>query len=45
MTTYVLVHGGLHGSWCWQRVVGPLREAGHAVDAVDLSREGAVRWG
>jgi pimeloyl-ACP methyl ester carboxylesterase len=40
MTTYVLVHGGLHGSWCWQRVVGPLVEAGHAVDAVDLPGRG-----
>jgi pimeloyl-ACP methyl ester carboxylesterase len=36
MTTYVLVHGALHGSWCWERVAGTLRDAGHAVDAVDL---------
>jgi hypothetical protein len=33
MTTYVLVHGALHGSWCWDRVAGPLRDAGHAADA------------
>ena len=36
MTTYVLVHGGLHGSWCWDPVAEPLRLAGHSVDAVDL---------
>ncbi len=42
VTTYVLVHGGLHGSWCWQRVVGPLRDAGHSVDAVDLPGRGGT---
>ena len=31
MATYVLVHGGGHGAWCWDRVVGPLRGAGHEV--------------
>jgi pimeloyl-ACP methyl ester carboxylesterase len=36
MTTFVLVHGALHNSGCWHRVVGPLRNSGHAVDAVDL---------
>ena len=40
MTTYVLVHGALHGAWCWQRVAGPLRDAGHAVSAVDLPGRG-----
>jgi pimeloyl-ACP methyl ester carboxylesterase len=29
--TYVLVHGGGHGGWCWQRVVPLLRAAGHEV--------------
>jgi pimeloyl-ACP methyl ester carboxylesterase len=42
MTTYVLIHGGLHGSWCWRRVVGPLRDAGHAVEAVDLPGRGGT---
>jgi len=36
MTTFVLVHGGFHGSWCWQSVAHSLRDAGHQVDAVDL---------
>ena len=31
MATYVLVHGGGHGAWCWDRVSGLLRDAGHEV--------------
>jgi pimeloyl-ACP methyl ester carboxylesterase len=30
-TTYVLVHGAWHGSWCWKRVRKSLRDAGHQV--------------
>jgi pimeloyl-ACP methyl ester carboxylesterase len=29
--TYVLVHGGGHGGWCWERVATPLRAQGHVV--------------
>ncbi len=28
---FVLVHGGGHGGWCWQRVAEPLRAMGHRV--------------
>ena len=31
MTTFVLVHGGWHGGWCWKRVAARLRQAGHEV--------------
>ncbi|MFG1702676.1 alpha/beta fold hydrolase [Nonomuraea sp. M3C6] len=31
MATYVLVHGGAHGGWCYQRVARILRSAGHDV--------------
>jgi len=31
MATYVLVHGGGHGGWCYQRVARLLRLAGHEV--------------
>jgi pimeloyl-ACP methyl ester carboxylesterase len=31
MTTYVLVHGGAHGGWCYRDVAGRLRAAGHDV--------------
>lgn len=36
MTTFVLVHGSLHGSWCWQPILAPLRATGHTTIAVDL---------
>ena len=30
-TTYVLVHGAWHGSWCWKRVRPALQSSGHNV--------------
>ncbi len=29
--TYLLVHGGGHGGWCWRRIAPLLRAAGHEV--------------
>jgi pimeloyl-ACP methyl ester carboxylesterase len=37
MATYVLVHGGGHGGWCYQRVAGILRAAGHEVYAPTMT--------
>lgn len=37
MATYVLVHGGGHGGWCYQRVARRLRAAGHDVHAPSLT--------
>ncbi len=31
MSTYVLVHGAWHGSWCWKRVRRALQSRGHEV--------------
>ena len=31
MATFVLVHGAMHGGWCWKRVVPLLRAAGREV--------------
>jgi pimeloyl-ACP methyl ester carboxylesterase len=31
MSTYVLVHGAWHGSWCWKRVRKALQGLGHEV--------------
>lgn len=36
MTTFVLVHGAYHGSWCWDKVVPLLEAQGHQAVAVDL---------
>ena len=40
MTTFVLVHGSWHGSWCWCRVVPELEALGHRVLALDLPGHG-----
>jgi pimeloyl-ACP methyl ester carboxylesterase len=40
---FVLVHGGWHGAWCWDKVSPMLREQGHQVSAVDLQEQGAAR--
>ncbi len=37
MTTYVLVHGGHHGGWCYQKVARLLRRAGHEVHTPTLT--------
>lgn len=37
MVTFVLVHGSMHGGWCWQRVLPLLRAAGHDVYAPTLT--------
>lgn len=34
-----LIHGGMHGAWCWDFVVGELRALGHRPFAVDLPIE------
>ncbi|HYG54055.1 MAG TPA: alpha/beta fold hydrolase [Burkholderiales bacterium] len=38
--TFVLVHGGWHGGWCWRSVAGLLRRAGHEVYAPSLTGMG-----
>ncbi len=36
MTTFGLVHGGLHGPWCWDMLVPELQRLGHAVVTPEL---------
>ena len=45
MTSYVLVHGGAQGAWCWDRLLPRLRAASgvDGVVAVDLPGHGANR--
>ena len=37
MTTFVLVHGGGHGGWCYQTVARLLQAEGHVVYAPSLT--------
>jgi pimeloyl-ACP methyl ester carboxylesterase len=37
LATFLLVHGGGHGGWCWQRLAVLLRAAGHEVYAPTLT--------
>jgi len=37
MATYILVHGGGHGGWCFRRVAQRLRAAGHDVHAPTMT--------
>jgi pimeloyl-ACP methyl ester carboxylesterase len=37
VTTFVLVHGGWHGAWCWRRVAPLLESAGHEVHCPTLT--------
>lgn len=41
MASILLVHGAFAGAWCWEHVIGDLRAAGHAVEAIDLPGSGA----
>lgn len=43
MTTYVLVHGGWQGAWCWYRVAPLLERRGHRVLTPDLPGHGLDR--
>ena len=37
MATYVLVHGGSHGGWCYKKLSPLLRAAGHEVHSPTLT--------
>jgi len=40
VAVFILVHGGCHGGWCYDRVASSLRSAGHEVHAPTLSGVG-----
>ena len=40
MSTFVLVHGAWHGSWCWKRVRSALQQLGHEVFTPTLTGVG-----
>jgi pimeloyl-ACP methyl ester carboxylesterase len=39
VSTFALIHGAWHGAWCWERLLGPLRDRGHEVVAPELPSE------
>jgi pimeloyl-ACP methyl ester carboxylesterase len=43
VATFVLIHGGWHGGWCWKKVAPLLRAQGHAVFAPTLTGLGDRR--
>ena len=40
LSTYVLAHGSWHRSWCWDKVIALLEQAGHRAVAFDLPGHG-----
>ncbi|MEU0008330.1 alpha/beta fold hydrolase [Streptomyces sp. NPDC006314] len=43
MATFVLVHGAMHGAWCWRDVRDRLSDAGHRVFTPTLTGQGDRR--
>lgn len=37
---FVLVHGGHHGAWCWEKLTPELEALGHSAVAIDLPGSG-----
>lgn len=40
VTTFLLVHGAWHGSWCWKKIIPQLKKAGHTILSPDLPGRG-----
>jgi pimeloyl-ACP methyl ester carboxylesterase len=40
---FVLVHGGMHGAWCWDLLIPELHKLGHEGVAMDLPGHGVRR--
>jgi pimeloyl-ACP methyl ester carboxylesterase len=43
MATFVLVHGAMHGGWCWREVRARLQSVGHVVFTPTLTGQGDRR--
>lgn len=37
---FVLIHGGFHGAWCWNRTIPELENLGHEAVALDIPGHG-----
>jgi pimeloyl-ACP methyl ester carboxylesterase len=40
MATYLFIHGGWHGAWCWNQLVPHMEKRGHRLLAIDLPSHG-----
>lgn len=40
---FILIHGGFHGAWCWDRVIPEFAALGHEAVAIDLPGHGLRR--
>jgi pimeloyl-ACP methyl ester carboxylesterase len=40
MATFVFIHGGFHGGWCWHKVTARLEAQGHRAIAPDMPGHG-----
>ena len=37
---FVLIHGGFHGAWCWERTIAELEQLGHEAMANRNAEDG-----
>jgi pimeloyl-ACP methyl ester carboxylesterase len=37
---FVLIHGGFHGAWCWNRTIPEMENLGHSAIAIDIPGHG-----
>lgn len=42
MADFLVVHGGSHGAWCWERLIAALETLGHRGHALDLPAHGTA---
>lgn len=40
MSNFLLIHGGSHGAWCWEKLIRELHYKGHKAFALDLPGHG-----
>lgn len=40
MRSFLLIHGGSHGAWCWADCIDALQAMGHQAEAIDLPGHG-----
>ena len=39
MSVFALVHGSMHGGWCWRNLIPELERRGHSAISLDLPCE------